>query len=101
MTLKTRLITHLISAQDDDNEVHDLRILTDESSHKLANKIFKTYISQDDFGKFHQFLIDFDRLLAKFGGRAPKIMLRPSSKNNQPQQGPAQGQQNMDNTDDL
>ncbi len=66
---KNRLATHLIVAQEDEN-IQDLRILVDEPSHKLVNKIYKTYISADNFSKFHAFIIDLDRLLARFGGKA-------------------------------
>jgi len=86
---KQRLSSHLLVAQkESEDNIQELRILTDDPSHKLAQKIFKTYISQDDYSKYHSFLIDLDRLLAKFGGQSPKVLLRP----NTPQQGPQQPQ---------
>ncbi|MDE1905114.1 MAG: hypothetical protein KGH75_01505 [Rhodospirillales bacterium] len=77
MQLKDRLSTHLITAQGSE-DIPELRILVDDPSHRLAQKIYKTYISQTDFAKFHSFLIDFDRLLARFGGQAQPQMRRPS-----------------------
>ena len=84
--LKTRLATHLIVAQDKDGDIQGLRVLVDEPSYKLATKIYKTYISDSDFSKFHAFVVDMDHLIARFGGQAPQVMQQPNAAPAQPQQ---------------
>jgi hypothetical protein len=78
MNLKSRLAIHLIVAQkDEDDEPDQLRILTDDASQKLCNKIYGTYIHKEDYSRYHSFLTDMDRLLARYGGQPPKIMQYP------------------------
>jgi hypothetical protein len=97
---KRRLASHLLVAQkESEDNIQELRVLTDDASHKLANKIFKTYVSEDDFSKFHSFLIDMDRLLARFGGQSPKVLLRPNAPQG-PQQPQVQQQQSSQEDDD-
>jgi hypothetical protein len=104
MSLKARASTHLLTAQSEDQDNSRLRVLTDESSYKLASKVYKTYISTDDFSQFHPFMIDFDRLLARFGGQPIKIATKPGDQQQQkgapPKQPQAQDGGNTTNLED-
>ena len=99
MNLKDRLATHLIVAQKDEEEAPDqLRILTDDASQKLCNKIYGTYIHKEDYSKYHSFLLDMDRLLARYGGQPPKVMQYPAQQGG-PQQ-PQADQPSQEEEDD-
>jgi hypothetical protein len=50
-----------------------LRCLIDADAHKWAQKIYSSYISDNDYSKFPSFLMQLDRLLHNFGAKANKI----------------------------
>ena len=71
MKFQSALRRTLITAQAEEPNAR-LRVLVDEVSHRMAQKIFKTFIGGNDYSQFHGFMQDLDRLLAKYGGRAQK-----------------------------
>ncbi len=75
----SRLRRTMVVAESE-GEPAKLRVLTDEKSYRLAQKIFKDYCGQEaDFSQFHNFIQDFDRLLARFGGQSPNGRQRPNN----------------------
>jgi hypothetical protein len=50
-----------------------LRCLVDADAHKWAQKIYSSYISDNDYSKFPSFLLQLDKLLHNFGAKANKI----------------------------
>ena len=66
MDFKNRVRNKMIIA--DDNSQKSLRVMGDEQSFKTAQKMYKSYISEQDFSKFHAFMLELDRLVTKFGG---------------------------------
>jgi hypothetical protein len=52
--------------------VEALQCLTDGPSHKLAQKLYKQYVSDEDYSKFHSFLVDLDRMLVRHGAKVNK-----------------------------
>lgn len=44
-----------------------LRCLIDQASHKLIQKLYTQYISEDDFSHMPAFAQDMDKLLIKYG----------------------------------
>jgi hypothetical protein len=49
-----------------------LKCLVDGNSHKLAQRMYFDYVSDQDFSKFPLFLQKLDRMLYKFGGKTAK-----------------------------
>lgn len=50
---------------------YKLQVLTDEAGHKLAQKIYKNFISSEEFADIPQFIIDLDNLITKYRGDKP------------------------------
>ena len=48
-----------------------LKILVDDAGHKIAAKIYKTYVSDEDMSNAPQFLMDLDDLISKYRGGKP------------------------------
>jgi len=71
--LKERLATHLLTAAGQ-KDTQKLRILIGDKDQRLAQKLHKDYISDKDWSRYHAFLIDMDRLLAKHGGQPMQVM---------------------------
>ena len=77
----------------DSEDLQHLRVLIDEPSYKMAQKIYKSYISPNDYSKFHAFMQELDRLLAKFGGKPMPPPPPPASDQQQQQQSGGKQQQ--------
>jgi hypothetical protein len=48
-----------------------LKVLVDEAGNKLASKIYKQFISEEDFANMPKFIVELDSLLTKYRGDKP------------------------------
>lgn len=66
MAFYDQLRRNLVQAKSSEN-MH-LTVLTDAAGHKMAQKLYHQFCSQEDYSKFPAFMQDLDRLMSKYAG---------------------------------
>jgi hypothetical protein len=70
-SLRARL-RYSLAAQAADEGVDGLRVLSDSHGHSLLMKMWKDYISDEDFSRFPSFSLEVDRMLIRYGAKPAK-----------------------------